>query len=135
MNRLMYDTCATQDAATRSTMPINYMLDITKYERCGPCYPSVGVAGGNNVSVTNGLRVDVENDLMGRVRPVTKCPVYEYGPGQSVVSQGVEYIKPVQHPKIDASNVTHLRECPVFFDRPSLPQIPDFKIQNPCGYY
>lgn len=135
MNRLMYDSCATQDATNRSTAPINYMLDITKYERCGPCHPSVGIVGGNNVSVTNGLRVDVENDLMGRVRPVTKCPTYMYGPDQSTVSQGVEYIKPVHHPRIDSGDVSHLHSCPVFFDRPMLPQVPEFRLPDQCGRF
>lgn len=134
MNRLMYDTCATQDSFVRSMAPVSYMLDVTKYERCQPCMPSAGIAGGNNVSTIQSVdRVAIENDLMGRVRPATHCPTYYYKPDQSVVSQGVEYIKPVTYPRIDNSSMQNLQGCPAFFDRPALPPVPPINVQNACG--
>lgn len=134
MNRLMYDTCATQDKLMMSTTPVNYMLDITKYERCEPCRPNAGTVGGTNVSHPMHVdRVAIENDLMGRVRPMTKCHAYYYTPDQQTISQGVEYIKPVSYPQIDSTRMTHLPTCHRFFERPALPKMPDFAIPNQCG--
>lgn len=110
LNRLTYDACAYQEALKQSTSPISYVLDPIKYEHCQKCRVELGVVGGTAVSHVTGNLVDLENDLRGQNRPNTHCPNYKFTPNDEQYIQGKEYIKPVQHPKIDTS-MKHLMPC------------------------
>lgn len=115
----MYDICATQEEIRMSMAPINHMLDVNRYENKQNCVPQYGIVGGNpTTSVPKWNLVDIENDLHGLVRPATKCSEYYYRPSQNGTSQGVEYIKPVKHPRIDPGKVATVPKCGVFLDRP-----------------
>lgn len=110
MNRLIYDSCSYNAELQQSVAPLSYILDPVRYENCQKCRPELGIVGGTAVSHVNGNLVDLENDLRGQTRPVTKCPTYKYLPPQNNILQGKEYIKPVVHPEID-TNLRHLRPC------------------------
>ena len=73
-NRLRYDTCAYQTELSQSVDYLSYILDPSRYYRCSPCRPELGIVGGNNVSQVKGNLVDLENDLRGQTRLATKCP-------------------------------------------------------------
>lgn len=118
--RLMYDFCSTQESTRLSVSPFNHRMDINRYENKTLCLPEYGIIGTNSVTMTPKPNlVDVENDLQGRVRPSTKCSEYMYKPRPDGKSQGVEYIKPVQHPMIDPNEFVPLPKCGVFIDRNS----------------
>ena len=50
-NRLMYDSCETQRHNKRNEGTLSYVLYPMKYERKSKCRVSLGVVGGNNVSI------------------------------------------------------------------------------------
>jgi hypothetical protein len=110
LNRLTYDSCAYAHSLNQSVSPLSYVLDPIKYEHCNKCRVELGVVGGSSVSHISGNLVDLENDLRGQNRPNTHCPSFKFIPNASPIIQGKEYIKPVQHPKIDTS-MRHLMPC------------------------
>lgn len=110
MNRQIYDSCAYQSDLFQSTAPLDYILDPIRYENCSKCRMELGIVGGTSVSHVAGNLVDLENDLRGQNRPLTKCANYKYLPPEANVLQGKEYIKPVQHPPIDLT-MKHLPPC------------------------
>ena len=132
MNRLKYDQCATSMAQQTSVMPVQYQLDILKFEQSRPCFADIGIVGGSTTPL-GASRVDVENDLRGITRPSTKCQEYKYTPCQNPVSRGVEYIKPMCHPSIDNTKVQELGKCPAFFTRPTMAGPPDMCLRNVCS--
>jgi hypothetical protein len=124
----MYDACAYSETLTQSVSPLAYMLDPIKYEHCNKCRIELGTVGGTAVSHINGNLVDLENNLLGIDRPGTLCSSYMYQPGQPL--QGAEYIKPVQHPRIDTT-MRHLPACQLttYPSVPAPPAMPRFT----CG--
>lgn len=110
MNRMMYDSCAYQQALAQSVSPISYVMDPIKYEHNNKCRMELGIVGGTAVSHITGNLIDLENDLRNANRPTTQCPSYQYLPTDGKTVQGKEYIKPVSHPQIDTS-MNHLPSC------------------------
>ena len=119
MNKLIYDNCASQEQARMSASPFMHVMDINRFENSNACIVKNGVVGGNNqaTKTRKPCLVDLENDLMGRVRPATKCSEYQYRPNPNGTSQGIEYIKPVEHPVVDPSKFMPVPSCGVFVDR------------------
>jgi hypothetical protein len=111
-NRLLYDPCEYTQKLHESVSSANFVLDPVKYEHVNKCRHEFGLLGGTNVSHVAGNLVDLENDLRGQTRPMTKCSGYKYtGPSpDGAFVPGKEYIKPVVHPKIDTS-LRHLPSC------------------------
>jgi hypothetical protein len=109
-NRLLYDTCEYKQRILESVSSINFLLDPIKYEHNAKCRMELGLVGGTNVSHVMGNMVDLENDLRGQNRPSTNCAEYKYTPSKTDYVQGKEYIKPVEHPKVD-TRLTHLPTC------------------------
>ena len=124
MNRIIYDQCAYSQAVTQSVSPLSYLLDASKYEHNDKCRVELGIVGGTAVSHVNGNLVDLENNLFGIDRPGLQCDAYMWKPtepGQAF--QGSEYVKPVCHPKIDAT-MRHLPKCQMN-SYPGVPLPPD----------
>lgn len=130
MNRLTYDACAYQQELNQSVSPLAYILDPVKYNNCNKCRMEVGIVAGTAVSHVAGNLVDLENDLRGANRPVTHCPDYKYLPADKASLQGKEYIKPVNHPKVDTS-MLHLPPCQMinYGEVPATPKLPTYQ----CG--
>lgn len=128
MNRLSYDNCSYNQALAQSVSPVSYILDPIKYEHCKKCRPELGLVGGTAVSHIQGNLVDLENDLRGQNRPNTQCPEYKFIPSNGSFIQGKEYIKPVQHPKIDLTP-RHLNACQ-FAAYPSVPPTPPMNLSS-----
>ena len=127
--RIHDDVCQYKQNLSENVSYISYLLDVAKFERCDKCRPEVGVVGGTNVSHVKGNLVDLESNLFGIDRPNTRCPSFKYLPSTSYV-QGKEYIKPVEHPKIDVSKA-HLRPCQMM-DYKVTPQPPPMQMFA-CG--
>jgi hypothetical protein len=121
LNRTKYDSCAYVASLVQSVSPLQYMLDPVMHEHCTKCRPERGIVGGTAVSHVSANMVDIENDLRGQTRPITQCPQYMYDPSTAgTVSQ--DYIKPVQHPRLDMS-LNHLPPCQ-FAAYPRVPNLP-----------
>jgi hypothetical protein len=130
-NRLMYDTCEYKQRLQESVSSIDFLLDPVKYEHQNRCRMELGLVGGTNVSHVKGNLVDLENDLRGQNRPATNCAEYKFIPSEEDYVQGKEYIKPVNHPKVDTT-MQHLPTCQMI-DYKSI-QRPVFKSNNKFSY-
>jgi len=124
-NRLRYDTCSYKESLNQSVSPMHYSLDPIKYEHCNKCRVELGVVGGTAVSHISGNLVDLENDLRGQTRPMTKCSEYKYIPPNGNILESKEYIKPTKHPKIDMS-MRHLPACQMW-GYPAVPREPEMQ--------
>ena len=79
-NRLIYDTCESENRIQESTGPLSYIINPIKYENCNKCRMELGIVGGNAVSQIKGNLVDLECDLRGQTRPASLCPDKHYQP-------------------------------------------------------
>ena len=87
-NRLIYDTCAYKKSLDQSTTPLAYHLNPMKYENCQKCRSELGILGGPAVSQIKGNLVDLENDLRGQTRLLSKCPSHKYDPHKPILTKG-----------------------------------------------
>lgn len=130
-NRLRYDECSYRQALFQSVSPIDYALDPIKYEHQNKCRNELGLVGGTNVSHVAANLVDLENDLRGQTRPVSKCPSFDYRPPNGNILESKELYKPVQHPALDL-RAQHLPVCQMVDYRPAVPQTPPMQ-NNACA--
>lgn len=79
-NRLKYDTCEYQQELKQSVGTLSYVMSTLPFENCQPCRHELGLVGGNAVSGIKGNMVDLESDLRGQTRILTKCPTRKYTP-------------------------------------------------------
>lgn len=121
-NRLIYDTCAyDKDIAQSGVDQLSYTLDPNKFYRAVPCRPELGIIGGNNVSVVKGNLVDLENDLRGQTRYLSRCPLKKntWIPKNGKIQIPKQYTKPGV--SIDTDKL-HLPPCQMIrYDPVSLP--------------
>ena len=87
--RFNYDYCRTVKSLQESTGPGRYMLN-TPGNGCKPCFmedPHIRLQkfGGNLRNVSNGYPIDIDSDLMGITRPLTKDCVSMVYPNLGVV--------------------------------------------------
>jgi hypothetical protein len=111
--RNAYDACAYNTSLSQSVAPLSYILDDVKYRHCKKCRMEMGIVGGTAVShhVGEMQLVDLENDLRGQTRPLTRCQQFHYQPStDGSIPRGVEYIKPVEHPALEGP-ARHLPAC------------------------
>jgi hypothetical protein len=105
--------CAYKAELQSSVRPINFQLDPIKYNHCGKCAPDVGIVGGTNVSHISGNLVDLENDLRGQTRPLTRCPEYESKPLDGNTLTSADPYKCTNFPVIDISKKVDLPSCSI----------------------
>lgn len=129
-NRLSYDECSYNSALKQSTSQLEYTLDPIAYEHSEKCRMDFGLVGGNNVSQIKGNLVDLENELRGQRHPITRCSEYKYTPSDNNMLSSSEYIKPINHPKINV-NKNHLDTCQMI-DYGNAPNKPKLSYDNRC---
>lgn len=129
----MYDHCAYVRRVEESTGPLDYMLNPLAHSRCDKCRVEFGLLAGPQVShKADSQLVDVESDLMGRTRPLTRCPEERYQPlcaqpgGSCTTDTGIPYDCAPCRPAL-----THLRSCGPAPVRPTFaaPKLP----KSVCG--
>lgn len=79
-NRLIYDQCAYAKDLDQQSSILTYNLDPNKFYNCNPCRIGFGILGGNAVSLDNVNLLDLESDLRGQTRLISKCPERSYLP-------------------------------------------------------
>lgn len=77
---LLYDESAVREAIRQSTSPLSYAMFEQKFNNCNKCRVDFGVVGGQDVSLTGRNMVDVESDLQGRTRKLSKATCGSYQP-------------------------------------------------------
>lgn len=110
----------------QSVSPLSYSLDPVKFEHCNKCRPELGIVGGTAVSHVAGNLVDLENDLRGGNRPVTRCPKYKFMPKRNKSVRGTNYIKPVPNRSVD-THMVHLPPCQMQ-SYPPIPATPKMNL-------
>lgn len=77
------DSCAYKQRLMESTSPFRYQMELAKYESCSKCfqaYPGFqGTLGGRGPSV-GPRRIDMDSDLRGQTRLLSRCPQKKYNP-------------------------------------------------------
>lgn len=71
-NRLIYDECAFNQHVSDSTFPLQYNLDMMKYENCGKCRQEKFYFKYD--------LVDQESELRNQTRPASRCAGMKYNP-------------------------------------------------------
>ena len=94
--RNKFDKCAYKKELSQSMYPMLYLLDPNKYSTPINHRHTVGLFGGNDVSITRKNMVDLESDLMGITRINSLCPEKKYLPHCELcsVSTGPNKYKP-----------------------------------------
>ena len=108
--RYNYDECRTKKILQESTGPGRYMLN-TPGNGCSPCFmsdPRIRLQkwGGNLMKVSNGHPIDIDSDLIGITRKLSKdCKQKEF-PNKGVVqTQKINYT--TCKPFINETRTTH----------------------------
>ena len=128
--RYNYDDCRTKKKLQESTGPGRYILNVPG-NGSKPCFyndPQIRMQkwGANLQSVINGAPIDIDSDLTGRTRKLTK-----YNSNKNFPNSGVPITQKVEYPickdaLTDESRATHPaweyralpqnREYPLFFN-------------------
>jgi hypothetical protein len=124
-NRLTYDKCAYKQDLLQSVAPVDYQLDPIKYENCKKCRMELGIVSGTAISHISGNLVDLESDLRGQTRTISRCPQYDYAPSKDNMIRMQHYIKCDQTPDIDTT-MKHLPSCQMI-DYAEVPMAPQGK--------
>lgn len=72
-NRTIYDDCAYKNRLSRNVSILDHVLNNEPYHNDKSCRHMLGFVGGNNVSHIAGNMVDLESDLRGQTRFLSKC--------------------------------------------------------------
>lgn len=139
-NRLKYDNCAYQHELSESVGTLSYVLDPMRFEHTNKCRFSLGLVGGNNVSLVSGNVVDLESDLRGITRLQSKCPTEKYlnpcprgnmndcQPNQIVIKG-----TPTKQERVVDTSKQHLNSCQMIRYK-SIPLPPPMEGQTFCKY-
>ncbi len=85
LTRGIYDDCAYKRRLHESTSPLLYQINPIAYESCTKChmaYPGMisdAGQGGKGFGIGPD-RVDIDSDLRGQTRLLTRCPSHKYNP-------------------------------------------------------
>ena len=79
-NRTKYDTCSYKQNLEESVNTLGYILTPFRYEHKDKCRHQLGFIGGTSVSHIQGNMVDLESELRGQTRFISKCGTNYYIP-------------------------------------------------------
>lgn len=79
-NRTTYDSCAYSKELGENVSILSYLLSPYRYEHQDKCRHQLGVVGGTAVSHVQGNMVDLESELRGQTRYLTKCTTNQARP-------------------------------------------------------
>jgi len=103
-NRSKYDTCSYKQNLQESVNTLGYILSPYRYEHKDKCRHQLGFIAGTSVSHIKGNIVDLESDLRGQTRYISKCGANYYIPTNDNI------IKNDKTEPIDTS-MKHLNTC------------------------
>jgi len=122
-NRTKYDNCSYTTDLQTNVDTLGHILAPYRYEHKNKCMHQLGFVGGTAVSHIQGNLVDLDSELRGQTRILTKCSVNQYKPNDN------NMITNDRTPPIDTT-MKHLPKCQSIMYR-SIPLPPPLKI-NKC---
>tara|TARA_E500000331_G_scaffold356906_1_gene416721 strand:+ start:2380 stop:2772 length:393 start_codon:yes stop_codon:yes gene_type:complete len=72
-NRTSYDECQYKNRLGGNVSILSHILNVNPHENKSKCRHQLGFVGGTNVSHISGNLVDLESELRGQTRYVSKC--------------------------------------------------------------
>lgn len=103
-NRSKYDTCTYKCDLQNNVSTLGYILYPLRYNRDDKCRHQLGFLDGTNVSHISGNLIDLESELKGQTRLLSKCDNNKYIPTND------NMIKNDKTPPIDTT-MKHLPSC------------------------
>ena len=79
-NRSKYDNCSYKQELQGNVSTLQYLLSPYRYEHINKCRHQLGFIGGTSVSHIQGNLVDLDSELRGQTRIVSKCNINQYVP-------------------------------------------------------
>lgn len=121
-NRSKYDTCAYKYDLQNNVSTLDYILSDIRYNNVNKCRHQLGLIGGTNVSHIKGNIVDLESELRGQTRLLSKCQNNLYVPTNDNI---------IKNDKTEAIDTTmqHLPSCQTIMYR-SIPLPPKMNLNN-----
>lgn len=105
-NHLGMDHCTYKRNLKENVSILGYVLSPFRYEHSEKCRHELGLVGGTAVSHVRGNMVDLESDLRGQTRFLTKCVAHQHQP----MEPGKSEIKNDKTAPIDTTKL-HLPAC------------------------
>lgn len=104
-NHLSDDTCTYSKRLNENMSILGYTLSPYRYEHPEKCRHELGIVGGTSVSHISSDLCDLESELRGQTRFLTKCVKHQYQPP----AKG----EPIRNDKTEPINTTmkHLPAC------------------------
>jgi hypothetical protein len=121
-NRTKYDNCSYKVELKSSVDTLGYILSPYRYENSNKCMHQLGLVGGTSVSHIKGNLVDLDSELRGQTRIISKCPQNLYTPSDNGIITN-DKTEPIDQ------NMKHLPTCQSIMYR-STPLPPPLKINN-----
>ena len=72
-NRTTYDNCSYKQELQDNVSTLSYLLSPYRYEHENKCRHQLGFVGGTVVSHIQGNLVDLDSELRGQTRIISKC--------------------------------------------------------------
>lgn len=104
-NHLNTDHCTYKRHLKENVSMLSYILSPFRFEHTDKCRHQLGLTGGTSVSHVAGNMVDLESELRGQTRFLTKCAAHQHRP----LTEGEPIINDKTQP-IDTS-LRHLPAC------------------------
>lgn len=122
-NHLNTDHCTYKRNLKENVGILSYILSPFRYEHANKCRHELGLVGGTAVSHVTGNLVDVESELKGQTRFLTKCASHMHKPlqnGESIVN---DKTRPID------TRMLHLPACQMISYK-SVPLPPSMNIPS-----
>ena len=104
-NKLSYDACTYAKDLKENVSILSYVLNPNRFEHQDKCRHELGLVGGTAVSHVRSNLVDLESELRGQTRYLTKCAAHAAKPlvdGEPIVNDKTDPIN---------TRLTHLPAC------------------------
>ena len=121
-NRSKYDTCSYKQNLQNNVSTLSYILSPINWEHQDKCRHQLGFVGGTSVSHIKGNMVDLESELRGQTRYVSKCGTNLYVPTEDGIIKN-DKTEPIN------TNMLHLPACQSIMYR-SVPLPPKMTFNN-----
>ena len=122
-NRTKYDNCSYTTDLKSNVDTLGHILSSYRYEHKDKCMHQLGFVGGTAVSHIQGNLVDLDSELRGQTRILTRCPTNKYVPSDDNLIKN-DKTQPIN------TEMKHLPTCQSIMYR-SIPLPPPVKM-NYC---
>ena len=121
-NRSKYDNCSYKQNLQNNVSTLSYILSPINWEHQDKCRHQLGLVGGSSVSHIQGNMVDLESELRGQTRYVSKCGTNMYVPTEDGIIKN-DKTEPIN------TNTLHLPACQSIMYK-SIPLPPKMTFNN-----